>query len=363
MQDTQNNSTMTDSKEIGGQDLDASADAIAEVQKSSPEKNQPKLVSWLKSRFDRPAAGGLVFAGFWYRLIAFLIDFPLSLILAVAVLTGLQLLVPATWLGPVNTVGGNTAAMLLIQASYFVIFERSGWKSTPGKRIFKLRVTDKRGMKLGWTQAALRSVAKLSIPITFGASVLWIFFSPKCQTLHDKVTSTLVLRKTNETFLPSFAPAIVRKNHLLVVIALSMAMSLFAMRATIMVMMPRVDFITLQIMVHESLKDLTPIQRVVEESISKNGRPPEKIDQGLFSRDAGRKHLYVPSSGSVTVLFNQGQLNGRGLTISPAQDPKTKEVVWSCAAINLPPEFTPSSCAPTPAFGAKQAIERGALHN
>ncbi len=186
--------------------------------------------------------------------------------------------------------------------------------------------------------------------------MVWIFFSQKSQTLYDKITSTLVLRKSNESFLPSFLPNSVHRFHWIIVIVFSLSMAFFAMRATVVVMMPRVDLITLKVMINESLKDLSPAQRVIEEAILKNGKPPETIDASLFSRTANRRHIYLAGNGNITVLFSQGSLNGRGLIISPAQDQKTKEIIWWCAAINLPAELTPNSCAPTPVPVAKRGI-------
>jgi uncharacterized RDD family membrane protein YckC len=330
-----------------GETVEESHDRSPSVEQPAAVRRQGRLMSWVSSRFDRPAAQGLVFAGFWYRAIAFMIDFPLSLIFALSVLIGPQLFLPPHLLGPLNTVGGNTASMLLIQMLYFIGFERSAWKSTPGKRLFKLRVTDKRGMRLGWGKAILRSVAKLSIPFTFGAVIVPIFFSNKSQTLYDRLTLTLVLRKTNESFLPKATPAIIQRHHWWLVIAMTLVLSVFAIRGTVMVMKPRVDIMTLQLMVQESLKDMAKTQLVIEEAMKKEGKPPAKIDASSLSRNLGKQYNYVPSNGTITLMFGQGPLSGRGLVLSPTMEANSKEVVWSCAAINLPKELAPNNCAAT----------------
>lgn len=329
------------------EDLKIAEDAKKDESRGTPKnKGKRSLRQWLASRFDIYAAEGLVFAGAWYRLLAFIIDFLLSLSLAIAVLTAFELAIPVG-MQIINTVAKNSVAMLLIQLAYFIIFERSAWKATPGKRLLKLRVTDKRGHRLGWGRAVVRNILKLTVPLSMGVTFFSIFFTSKCQTMYDRPAGTLVLRKTQECFLPKFVPPAISKHHWAIVVALSVVFSFSALRAAKLVAEPRLDIITLAIIVDQSVKDFSKAQRFIEESLRKDSKTPASISPDLFVKSSAKRYLYVPANGSLTMIFEKDKLKGRGLVMTPTIDAQTKEIVWACAALNLPAELTPRNCAPS----------------
>lgn len=304
------------------------------------------LKEWVKKRFDKPAAPGLVFAGFWHRLLAFFIDFPVSLALSLSIIMVLELAVPAQ-IPYLNTVGGNTAAMLALQFLYFVAFESSNWKATPGKRLLKLRVTDSRGRRLNPLRAAARTALKILDPFTFGAAILWMFFSKKHQTLYDKFCETLVLRKTDQSFLP----AQLRRWHWPIVVCLAMAMSLVTFRTAVQIAIPRVDSITLKLAIGESLNDIESAQKAVEQAVKKDGKMPARLDVSLFPVSKSISYRYRPADGALSILFDSGKLKGAALILSPKKDGSSTDLVWSCAAVNIPATLAPSRCAATTESG------------
>lgn len=305
-----------------------------------------KPSTWLRSRFNTPAAPGLVYAGFWYRLLALMIDYTLSLAIALASITLVQLVAPSG-IPVLNTVVWNTAALLSIQLLYFVALEQSSWKGTLGKRLLKLRVTDTRGQRLGPIRSLCRNLLKLSMPLTFGGVALWIFFTAKHQTLYDKACGTVVLRKTSETFIPKWMPSAMQSSHWFIVVAISALMSTMTMRTVISVTTPRLDLITLQLLVAESLSELVPVQKTIEQAFAKDGKYPERIEPAKLLANNLRKQFYQPSNGSVSAIFESGKLKNSGLLLTPTVDPTSKEIVWACAAINLTADLTPRHCAPS----------------
>ena len=284
----------------------------------------------------------MVFAGFWHRLLAFFIDFPVSLALALSIIMVIELAVPAQ-IPYLSTVGGNTVAMLALQFFYFVAFESSNWKATPGKRLLKLRVTDSRGQRLNPLRAAARTALKILDPLTFGAAIIWMFFSKKHQTLYDKFCTTLVLRKTNQSFLP----VRLRKWHWPIVVCLAMVMSLFTLRVAVQIAVPRVDSITLKLVIDQSLNGIEYAQKAVEQAVQKDGKMPAGLDASLFPVSKSISYRYQSADGALSILFNAGKLKGMALVLQPKMDNSTKEVVWSCAALNMPQTLVPSSCAAT----------------
>jgi uncharacterized RDD family membrane protein YckC len=147
------------------------------------------------------------FAGFWLRLLAFVIDS----------LTVLLLMSPILWdlvvrnLGPDVTperfqafIGGGTTQRLalqmlfeLVRALYFAVFESSAWQATPAKKMLGLYVTDLGGRRLTFGRAAARSFAKIISEFTLLVGFLMAGFTQRKQALHDVITGCLVLRKTS----------------------------------------------------------------------------------------------------------------------------------------------------------------------
>jgi uncharacterized RDD family membrane protein YckC len=161
--------------------------------------------------------GSREYAGFWLRVVAYLIDGVVSL-----VFVGIVIALVAGFLGigffrdqfeQLNSPGVDGAhpvfpAMLVITFLtlylfmivafwlYFAGMESSEYQATLGKMALGLVVTDMDGQRIGFGRASGRFFAK----IITGLVPLWIGyimagFTEKKQALHDMIASCLVLRK------------------------------------------------------------------------------------------------------------------------------------------------------------------------
>lgn len=301
--------------------------------------NHSILKARLLGRFNKAAAPSLVFAGFWYRLLAFLIDFPLSIALSLVIITLLEFALPGDPLH-LTKVSGNTVAILFLQFLYFSFFEGSSWKATPGKRILKLRVTDLRGQRLSLAKSALRTASKVLIFASCGTIIFFIFITEKYQSGYDKISRTLVLRKTTESFIPMSAA----RWQYLVVVLMCFCICFVTLRSISMVVAPRFDTITLNVIVEQKLKDIQPAQKAVEDAFLKNGKMPAVLDVSLFPQSRSVSYVYQPKDGSLAMIFNTGKLSDKGLLLQPMFNKDTKDLVWACSGINLPVAFTPNRC-------------------
>ncbi|OUJ02126.1 RDD family protein [Acetobacter cibinongensis] len=173
-----------------------------------------------------------VYAGFWWRLWAFVID---SIILSIfnGVLAffllptfrvdweetpipdasgqtmdvvdianfqpdTISVLIPhihaGNWHGP-------SLLLALVPALYFILFESSVYRATPGKRLCNLEVVTTQGERLSLGRAAARFAIKalISFPFLY-IGVIIIAFTQHKQALHDLLTNTLVVRaEKNQT--------------------------------------------------------------------------------------------------------------------------------------------------------------------
>lgn len=171
-----------------------------------------------------------LYAGFWWRVWAFLID---ALLLSVIDgIAGFFLLPSITvqWEEtPIPDATGQTmdvvdiasiqpdtvsvliphihtgdwhaasVVMACIPALYFILFEASAYRGTPGKRLFNLEVLTLQGEQLSLARAAARFAIKafVSFPFLY-IGVLMVAFTRHKQALHDLITGTLVVRAENK---------------------------------------------------------------------------------------------------------------------------------------------------------------------
>jgi uncharacterized RDD family membrane protein YckC len=153
-----------------------------------------------------------IYAGFWLRFAAYLID---RIILGVS--TAL-LMVPLFVLGgglslwsriprgriddfsqwiPLLTLILTLAAIsLVVQWLYFASFESGEQQGTWGKQIMSIYVSDLQGNRISFGGATARYFAKIVTGlIPFGLGFIMAGFNERRQALHDMIASTLVLRR------------------------------------------------------------------------------------------------------------------------------------------------------------------------
>lgn len=124
----------------------------------------------------------LVYAGFWRRLAALLID-------------GLVLGVLSSLFGSVLGSEGGLSALLgfLVSTAYQVyFFTRTG--QTLGARVMAIKVVDLDGHLLSVDLAAIRAVGAYVSGALLGLGYLLMLLDARKQTLHDKMAGSVVVK-------------------------------------------------------------------------------------------------------------------------------------------------------------------------
>lgn len=176
---------------------------------SCPACGEPIPDPSIDSKFASAAAPTIpraVYAGFWLRLLAYLLD---------SALLGLVLGMTILW--PIlenNHVGPTphdmlafynsgsrqaTAFQLLLELLgwlYFATFESSKWQATPGQKMLNLKVTNLAGERIGFGRATGRHFAMILSVLSFGIGFVMMAFTEKKQALHDMISGCLVIRRT-----------------------------------------------------------------------------------------------------------------------------------------------------------------------
>lgn len=127
------------------------------------------------------------YAGFWIRLLAYIID----VLLLGAISTPLVMMLATMGVGDQQ----GSLVSIVISWMYFAVFESSDWQGTPGKRAMGLAVTDEQGQKITVIRATQRYAAKILSILLLGIGVFMIAFTARKQGLHDKLFHTLVVKR------------------------------------------------------------------------------------------------------------------------------------------------------------------------
>ncbi len=136
----------------------------------------------------------MVYAGFWMRVAASILDSLLSMLVTLPLLTmiyGLnywtsELIIHGFWDAMISYVFPAIAIVL------FWVFK----SATPGKMLLKLQVVSlKDSKKLTVGQAVVRYIGYIPSILVFFIGFIWVAFDPKKQGWHDKMANTAVIKK------------------------------------------------------------------------------------------------------------------------------------------------------------------------
>jgi uncharacterized RDD family membrane protein YckC len=125
------------------------------------------------------AYGGVAYAGFWLRFVAYLIDMFISgaafviLLIPLFVLTGAVAALGRVMSGEdisddgagflgLGFILGFTGIVLLVSWLYYALSESSSWQATPGKKLLSLKVTDVSGQPISFARASGRYFGRSS---------------------------------------------------------------------------------------------------------------------------------------------------------------------------------------------------------
>ena len=132
-------------------------------------------------RADRPGEGEMVYAGFWIRFVAFIID--RFILFGVSIVIGLF----------VSNVFNAVLLELFIAAAYSIAFW-VGQGATPGKMAVGIKVVMANGDPIDFGPALLRYFGYWVSGLILGIGYLMIAFSAEKRGLHDNIAGTVVIK-------------------------------------------------------------------------------------------------------------------------------------------------------------------------
>jgi uncharacterized RDD family membrane protein YckC/Tfp pilus assembly major pilin PilA len=267
------------------------------------------------------------FAGFWRRFAAYAVDY-------VLVLLGSALL------GIVLSLAGyaddGTWWTLVVLAGYFfycTLLESSAWQATVGKRALGIKVTDRRGQRIGFGRAVARFVAKLLSVLTLLLGYLLIVMTKRRQALHDLLAGTLVAFDATP------------RRHAWIVAAVSAAACVPVVAVLAGIALPAYQEYAIRAQVTEGLTIASGYRAAIETAWRNSPRDFADLTSDSVAVGLPRAGRYVESievvSGMIVITYGaaaNGTLAGSVLTMVPALDSQ-RRLAWACGYGQPPAGF------------------------
>ena len=139
----------------------------------------------------------MIYAGFWKRFAAALIDGLITTILGVIVGGFFEILYGYS----TRTSAGAESLLivgLLVGWIYFSSFESSNKQATLGKMALGVKVTDLKGHRIGFGKASVRYFGKFLSTLIIFIGYIMVAFTKRKQGLHDIITSCLVVNREDQ---------------------------------------------------------------------------------------------------------------------------------------------------------------------
>jgi len=139
------------------------------------------------------------YIGFGKRLLAYIIDMVLFMIVLMLISAVVTLLMVKTSNNPQESLESfNSIMNIFIPLAfllYFALMESSAKQGTLGKMLMKIKVINAEGERLSKKDAFIRNIARYLSGIILGLGYIMIMFTKDKQSLHDKLAKTYVIAK------------------------------------------------------------------------------------------------------------------------------------------------------------------------
>jgi uncharacterized RDD family membrane protein YckC len=270
-----------------------------------------------------------IFAGFWRRAAAFIVD-------------GFILLVPNLAIGYAIP-GRSTVAFLLnvaIGLAYYAGLHSSARQATLGKMAFGIKVTDLAGKRITIAKAAARYFATWLSAVLLGAGFVMAAFTRRKQALHDTLCGTLVanaeaqpeeIAAGTDTMPVTFGVWVT----VVVLLVLPLLGGIFAAVA-----IPVYHDYATRSQVTEVLGRVDPIKEEVNAAIT--ARRPIPLGPRPLASPLVDSAVIGPN-GQITITFTRDRLGGGKVFMAPLST-KAAPTEWRCWTEGVPPKFMPAVC-------------------
>ncbi|MGI9026504.1 MAG: RDD family protein [Burkholderiaceae bacterium] len=297
---------------------------------------------------------GPLYAGFWKRAAAYVLDWIVLYIL---------FFIGAFALGPL--LGPNFAdvfsshdfawprpwlifTQILVPWLYYALMESSAAQATLGKMALGIRVVDLAGRRVSFLRATGRFFGQFVSSLFFCIGYLMAAFTARKQALHDIMAGCLVV---NKGYVASDVLATASRRSLsggvIALIVLALLVPIGGIVGAIAI--PAYRDYSVRARLAEAATVGNAATRAVNDYYAKHQALPDDLSSAGFSAD-GR---YVQSvnfdraSRTVTVTVNFAPVDGQRLLYVASSPGDAPRIVWRCTSDDIENRYLPKQCRST----------------
>ncbi|TQV85587.1 RDD family protein [Aliikangiella coralliicola] len=295
-----------------------------------------------------PMAGEFLYAGFWKRFFAYILD---------AIIYGFIIFVLLIFVFGMNvTIPENLEFALMINAlyylgwwMYFSLCESSSAQATFGKRMLGIKVTDLNGHGLSFGHAAGRQLSGVISSFTFTIGYLMAAFSRRKQALHDMVAGTVVVNSNfgpNQiTLVNDSPPPGMSIGAIFGVVVLVLAIPVGGIIAAVAI--PAYHMYNVKAQVVDAYQHASTTKEAIVEYAVETGYWPANFEQAKISSSKMKGEYYfiqLEANGVLSITFNNPEpVTGNQLILTPDITTGGK-YEWECESENMSQLYLPSDC-------------------
>lgn len=293
------------------------------------------------------AAAVGVYAGFWKRFAAFILDYIIVLVLAMMAGGVIGLIYGVGAGAPTDDTASGLGAIvgLLVWWLYYALMESSATQATLGKMALGIRVVDQEGNAVSFGRATGRTLAKFLSGMILMIGYLMAGFTSRKQALHDIVAGCLVVNRgaTGEQMQSGVSATGMPAWAIVVIILAAMVLPVGILAA---IALPAYQDYTVRARVATAVLVGNQATQAVETFYARNNTLPRDLKEAGMADPASREVRQVnvnPGNGTVQVVLAMSPLEGKSILFVPQRD-ESNRVIWICRSDAVQPRYLPPRC-------------------
>jgi uncharacterized RDD family membrane protein YckC len=284
-----------------------------------------------------------VYAGFWPRLAAFLVDTVLLALAGAALgaLLGVVMSlsgVPQEWIELYANLLGTLLGLL-----YYILMESSRRQGTVGKILLGIKVVDYAGGRISVARATARYFARIPSALLLMMGYLMMLWTRRRQTLHDLLCATLVVNEsTRPADFRSMAP--IRPLSGAAIAAIVAAAVLLPVGGIVAAAaIPAYQHYTVRAQVVQLLALGEEAKHGLEAYYRQSQLMPTRASQiGVADRPSERE-VAIGEQGTIMIRAVVPPLAGKSLVFTPVVDDEQR-IRWRCHSRDIEERYLPAAC-------------------